>query len=181
MTLKIFCFLFLTFFLTTVAYSQNGPNFIEIKDLYEKEDGRFYSIQTNQVFNGILIRVINDYKDTISFIEFKKGKAEGAETRYYQQKILHVKAFNYNGFYENEYLEYYENGNLKERGKYKAGNEVGIWYFYFISGQLFMKGKFKDGKKLGKWRIYNTDGTLNKIEYYDKNGKLQRIKEFLAR
>ncbi len=178
MSIKIICLLFLTFQITIDVFSQDRPNFIEIQDLYEKEDGRFYSILTNQVFNGVLIRVINNYKDTISFIEFKNGKAEGSETRYYQQKRLHIKAFNHDGLYENEYLEYYENGNLKERGKYKAGNEIGIWNFYFISGQLSMNGRFDNGNKVGKWRIYNPDGTLKKIEYYNREAKLIRIKVF---
>lgn len=179
MTIKIIYYGFLIILLTPVVYSQDRSNFIEIQDLYEKEDGKFYSNHTHQVFNGILIRMINDYRDTISYIEFKNGKAEGSETRYYQEKKLHVKAYNHEGLYENEYLEYYENGKLKERGRYKAGNEVGKWNFYFSSGQLYMKGKFDDGSKVGKWRIYNPDGTLNKIECYDKDGKLQVIKDCL--
>jgi antitoxin component YwqK of YwqJK toxin-antitoxin module len=181
MNIKKIYYGFLIILLTPNVYSQDRPNFIEIQDLYEKEDGKFFIIQNHQVFNGILIRMINDYRDTISYIEFKNGKAEGSETRYYQQKKLHVKAFNHEGLYENEYLEYYENGNLKEHGQYKSGNEDGIWTYYFSSGQLYKKGKFDDGNKVGEWRIYNPDGTLNKIECYDKNGKLQAIKDCLEK
>ncbi|WP_414524106.1 toxin-antitoxin system YwqK family antitoxin, partial [Umezakia ovalisporum] len=155
------------------------PNFIEIQDLYEKEDGKFYSFENHQIFNGILIKTINDYRDTILYIEYKNGKAEGQEIRYYQQTKLQVKAFYHEGLYENEYVGYYENGNLKESGQYKTGNEVGLWKTYFSSGKLFMIGKYNDGNKIGKWSIYNPDGTFNKIECYDKNCKLQLVKDCL--
>jgi len=57
---------------------------------------------------------------------------------------------------------FYENGQLKYKGNFKDGKQVGLWKFYYDAGQLSSKGVFKNGKP---------DGL---IEKYYENGQLRR-------
>lgn len=61
---------------------------------------------------------------------------------------------------EGAWIEYYENGQLKEKRNYKSGKRDGVWVFYSENGQLREKGNYKNGKKEGAWYTYNIDGTV---------------------
>ncbi|MEZ4921395.1 MAG: hypothetical protein R2792_20035 [Saprospiraceae bacterium] len=57
-------------------------------------------------------------------------------------------------------LQYYRNGVLN--GDYRE---------FFPDGTLGVKGKFKNGDPVGKWKFYLENGTLISWRIYDKNGK----------
>jgi antitoxin component YwqK of YwqJK toxin-antitoxin module len=61
---------------------------------------------------------------------------------------------------------FYENDQLKYKGNFKDGKQVGLWKFYYDAGQLLSKGAFKNGKP---------DGLIE--EYYE-NGQLRQKKNF---
>jgi len=65
----------------------------------------------------------------------------------------------YNFFPEGEYITYYENGNIKEKGNYEKGFKTGRWKYYSETGKL----KKEEGWKKGK---------LEKTKEYDEQGKL---------
>ncbi|APG65649.1 hypothetical protein LPB136_09860 [Tenacibaculum todarodis] len=67
------------------------------------------------------------------------------------------------GKYENdiatgEWKRYHENGQLSEIGKYENGIKKGEWKLYHENGQLFCVGKLKNGKIIGKWVFYDEQG-----------------------
>ena len=53
-----------------------------------------------------------------------------------------------------------EDGQIESKGKYKDGEEEGLWVSYYYNGELWDKGKYKNGVRDGEWVSYNTDGTL---------------------
>ena len=63
-------------------------------------------------------------------------------------------------------VEYYENGQLQEKSKFKDGKQHGVFESYYKSGQLEVKAYFKNGK---------VDGVSK--EYYE-NGKLEEEKKW---
>ena len=75
-----------------------------------------------------------------------------------------------NGKFEGEWLEYYENGQLKIKRNYKDDKLEGESLWYHKNGQLESKGNFKDDKKEGEWLHYRSNGKLWR-KYYYKDGK----------
>lgn len=57
-------------------------------------------------------------------------------------------------------LQYYKNNILE--GDYRE---------FFPNGNLGTKGKFKNGNPIGRWEYYLKNGTLISWRIYDKNGK----------
>lgn len=64
------------------------------------------------------------------------------------------------GLRNGEWTSFYENGQVKNRGRYLAGQKEGMWSGYYRSGQLFYRGAYKANKKDGPWVSYYEDGTL---------------------
>ncbi len=53
-----------------------------------------------------------------------------------------------------EYLEFYDNGHLKSKGKYKDGQMHGNWEFYRRDGSLMRSGRLEKGEPVGKWQTF---------------------------
>lgn len=64
------------------------------------------------------------------------------------------------GLRHGEWTSFYENGQVKNRGRYLLGQKEGMWLGYYRSGQLFYQGAYKADKKDGPWVSYYEDNTL---------------------
>ena len=65
--------------------------------------------------------------------------------------------------------EYYENGILKSKGKYKDGKRIEEWEYYFINEKIQQKGKYlKNEKPTGLWIWYYKEGNILREEYFRK-------------
>jgi len=73
-------------------------------------------------------------------------------------------------------VDYYENGQLKERGNYKDGEREGTVELYYPSGQLFVTGNLKDGERDGLYENYRANGQLNEKTNY-KDGEADGLYE----
>ncbi len=56
------------------------------------------------------------------------------------------------------FIEYYKNGGIKAKGKYKGSKMNGAWEFFRIDGSVMRTGSFKDGKQSGTWITYDAKG-----------------------
>ncbi len=87
---------------------------------------------------------------------------------------------------------YYEDGQLKEFGKYLDGNKTGEWKSYHDNGRLAAIGKYLDGIKTGEWKnyhylneqLYSIGTYANGIptgewKYYWSNGQLEKSGKYL--
>lgn len=63
---------------------------------------------------------------------------------------------------EGPWVNYYDDGQLDNKGVYENGRKEGPWVSYWSNGQLSYKGVFKNGRKEGPWVSYNKDGNAYK-------------------
>jgi antitoxin component YwqK of YwqJK toxin-antitoxin module len=67
------------------------------------------------------------------------------------------------------YLEYYENGNIKVSGYYRAQIDTMIAVMYTMDAnynEIEIKARAASSKPAHKWRYYNSEGKLEKEEVY---------------
>lgn len=70
------------------------------------------------------------------------------------------------GIPNGNYEEYYDSGEIKERGKYKDGEIVDTVYVYHKNGSVKMKGTLLEGIDNGWWYFYDEKGNLIKKNEY---------------
>ena len=59
-----------------------------------------------------------------------------------------------------EYLQNYENGQLKVKGNFNSeGLLTGNWKYFFNNGQLWRDETYNNGIKVDKWIYYEPTGT----------------------
>ena len=56
------------------------------------------------------------------------------------------------------FIEYYKNGGIKAKGKYKGAKMHGRWEFFRVNGSLMRSGSFIDGKQSGTWTTFDAKG-----------------------
>lgn len=76
------------------------------------------------------------------------------------------------------YVEYFENGQKFQEGRFKRGVFVGEWNYWHPSGQLRRSIQFNNGKADGQIELFREDGTLQEIQTYDKGVRKGLWKSF---
>lgn len=61
-----------------------------------------------------------------------------------------------------EFKQFYANGRLKAKGKYRDGQMHGKWHFWRTNGTLLRSGSFTNGKQTGTWITFNAAGEPHK-------------------
>jgi uncharacterized protein YdhG (YjbR/CyaY superfamily) len=113
-------------------------------------------------FNFRLEKELEKYEQTKGSIHFDLEKSIPKPLI---NKILLEKIKQINASYpkkSGEFLEFYANGVLKARGKYKAGKLHGDWKWFRKSGVIMRSGSFKDGAQVGTWTTYDAKGKIYK-------------------
>jgi uncharacterized protein YdhG (YjbR/CyaY superfamily) len=81
------------------------------------------------------------------------------------RKILKERISQINDSYpkkSGEFLEFYDNGALKAKGRYKNGKLHGSWQWFRRTGVIMRSGSFKDGVQTGTWITYDVKGKIYK-------------------
>ena len=81
------------------------------------------------------------------------------------KKLLLSRIEQINGSYPKKnglFIEYYKNGGVKARGKYKGKSMHGRWEFFRQDGSIMRTGSFKEGKQSGEWITYDSKGKVVK-------------------
>jgi len=117
---------------------------------------------------------------------FVPRRLSGENSRYAQwnkeQPIVNGKPINQydmDGLKQGNWEEYWNNGEIEERGSYKDGKEDGIWEKYWSNGQLQYKGSYKNGERYGVWEWYNYDGQLEFKSSYENINESETPKKKL--
>lgn len=71
-----------------------------------------------------------------------------------------------NGKEEGEWLNYWENGRLKDKTTFKNGQLDGAWESYSPESVLKLKGNYKNGYKVGEWTSYFNNGRLKEKQHF---------------
>lgn len=69
-----------------------------------------------------------------------------------------------------EWKNFYDNGNVKEKGQYDDNRRTGSWEFSNLEGRIIQTGQYRNGRPEGLWKWYFPDGSiLREEEYYQGN------------
>ena len=69
------------------------------------------------------------------------------------------------------YLNYFENGVVKDSGYYKEGLREGLWVHRADVRSGTWKGMYKHGIRQKEWKYYNTTGRLLLIVFFNNKGE----------
>lgn len=109
-------------------------------------------------FNARLKEELKMYKQTKGSIHFELEKSVSKPL---VRKILDERIKQINGMFpkkSGEYLEFYPNGVLKAKGKYKKNKLHGDWKWFRKTGVIMRSGSFIDGEQSGIWITYDSKG-----------------------
>lgn len=145
-------------------YFSNGNVQIEGKYVDGKEEGLFQLF-----YNDKKPHIITNYKD---------GKYVGTRKTYFSNGNINV-IENYSstqkGDYGDRYVRegvyetYYEDGKLREEGKYVNDKKNGTWKNYDYDGNLSTAENYQNGEKEGAYELYYQGRIREK--YTNKKGK----------
>jgi uncharacterized protein YdhG (YjbR/CyaY superfamily) len=113
-------------------------------------------------FNARLKKDLEKYEQTKGSIHFEVGVSIPKPLL---NKILRERIIQINSTYpkkSGEYLEFYTNGVLKAKGKYKGGKLNGDWKWFRKTGVIMRSGSFKNGEQRGTWITYDAKGKIYK-------------------
>jgi len=113
-------------------------------------------------FNSRLEKDLQKYVQTKGSIHFEGDKSIPKPL---VSKILAEKIQQINDSYpkkNGEYLEFYSNGVLKAKGKYKGNKLHGDWKWFRKTGVIMRSGTFKNGEQTGTWITYDVKGKIYK-------------------
>ncbi|MBS4065482.1 MAG: hypothetical protein KGZ74_13025 [Chitinophagaceae bacterium] len=69
------------------------------------------------------------------------------------------------------YMNYFENGVVKDSGYYKEGLREGLWVHRADVRSGTWKGMYKHGIRQKEWKYYNTTGKLLLIVFFNNKGE----------
>jgi uncharacterized protein YdhG (YjbR/CyaY superfamily) len=119
-------------------------------------------------FNSRLKNDLTKYEQTKGSIHFDLEKPFPKPLI---KKILKARIEQINDSYpkkSGEYLEFYPNGVLKAKGKYKTGKLHGDWKWFRKTGVIMRSGSFKSGEQIGTWITYDAKGKIYKKTSFAK-------------
>ena len=119
-------------------------------------------------FNSRLKAELEKYEQTKGSIHFDKEKAIPKPL---VNKILAARIEQINDSYpkkSGEYLEFYPNGVLKAKGRYKTDKLHGDWQWFRKTGVIMRSGSFKSGEQVGTWITYDGKGKIYKETKFSK-------------
>jgi antitoxin component YwqK of YwqJK toxin-antitoxin module len=76
------------------------------------------------------------------------------------------------------YINYHENGAVKDSGNYVNGLKQGIWKETHAHNDFTGVGFYRDGVKTGQWKYYSKDGLLKYTARYNRSGKQMSTHHF---
>ena len=82
-----------------------------------------------------------------------------------------------NALLDGLYMNYFDNGQVKDSGYYQKGIREGYWIHRESPDMETMAGAYRHGLKDQEWKIYSQDGILLQIMFYRK-GTLRWQKQF---
>ncbi len=117
-------------------------------------------------FNDLLKKELEKYEQTKGSVHFELKKSISKPLI---NKILDERIKQINDSYPKktgEFLEFYANGVLKAKGKFKNEKLHGDWQWFRKTGVIMRSGSFKYGAQVGIWTTYDANGRVYKNTDY---------------
>lgn len=109
--------------------------------------------------------IANKFANDLSKFKVSKGTIQFEKEKPFPptllKKILLARLDQINESYPKKnglFIEYYKNGGIKAKGKYKGAKMHGEWEFFRVNGSLMRSGSFIDGKQSGTWTTFDAKG-----------------------
>ena len=109
-------------------------------------------------------------KDLIKTMEEHGGYHMLGIDNYPNGRVMRVVPYNQQGIYDGEFRQYYESGQLAQKGSYKNGLGQGEYIWYYEEGSIRQKAFYKDDKIEGQVLWYFPSGKIAQTVNY-VNGK----------
>ncbi|MCY7008126.1 toxin-antitoxin system YwqK family antitoxin [Fusobacterium simiae] len=100
----------------------------------------------------------------------QQGQHDGEFLQYYESGQLAQKGTYKNGLGQGDYIWYHENGQIKQKSFYKDDKIEGTVSWFFPSGKIAQTANFKNGKEDGELIEYYENGQIKEKRFYI-NGK----------
>lgn len=130
-------------------------------------------------------------KDLIKTMEEHGGYHMLGIDNYPNGRVMRVVPYNQQGIYDGEFRQYYESGQLAQKGSYKNGLGQGEYIWYYEEGSIKQKAFYKDDKIEGIVTSFFPGGKIAQtvnyvdgkregelIEYYE-NGKIKEKRFYI--
>ncbi len=104
-----------------------------------------------------------DYGDGVS----PTAGYSGVWEVYWPNRRIKLRAYYLHGKEEGEYLCFWENGHIAQRGCMLAGECTGVWVDYDYDGNKSLEGEYVHGKH-GVWRSFWSDGCVMSEEEFHR-------------
>jgi antitoxin component YwqK of YwqJK toxin-antitoxin module len=99
-----------------------------------------------------------------SNVENRENNNKGTDVRFYPNGMIMSKGKKYDG----EYIEYFENGQIKAKENYLNGAHNGNFFYYYKNGNMRLKITYEMSALNGEYIQYYENGQIKKIEYFEK-------------
>ena len=92
---------------------------------------------------------------------------------WYKTRSVHSSQDNYAGeLLDGDYIRYYPNNQLAEKGTYTKGLREGLWTTWYPNGNLASKSRWKQGREHGKFLQWDSLGTALEHGKYRRGNKV---------
>ena len=136
-------------------YPEKNKKMVPIKEWVELD-----KINLNEFIEDIKFHFSKDLKNVN--IQFEIYKSENVPNIIYSD-VTRLKQINDSYPKKNGlFIEYYKNGGIKTKGKFKGKLMTGKWDFFRQDGSLMRSGSFKNNKQVGEWITFDSKGKVVK-------------------
>jgi antitoxin component YwqK of YwqJK toxin-antitoxin module len=70
------------------------------------------------------------------------------------------------------FLNYYDNGMVRDSGYYKYGLRNGVWIHREKDGS-YESGLYKNGMKQQEWKVYDANNNILSVAFFDRKGLME--------
>jgi uncharacterized protein len=128
---------------------------VDVRRKINPKTGKIASI--GSYVNGLKDGVHRQYDDAGNVVSSQLYRAD---------RLLAEGIYDEQGRKQELWKYYYEDGSIKETGKYKDNLKIGTWKYLFVDGSTEQTGAYALGKPTGLWNWYYPDGSMRKEASY---------------
>lgn len=109
---------------------------------------------------GLKNGITSIYSEGILYdeVEFKNDKKNGRHSHYSSPKQLNYYQEYKDGYFDGEYVLFFEDGSIKQKGKFVHGRCVGEWLIFYSNGAIMEKTVYASFSAKYREIKYNQDG-----------------------
>lgn len=142
-------------------------------DKYKRISQEFHRPHPKMPNYGLTNLYLKDRKQALRFTRSTYSFKEN------DSQDIHIPVFR-NCLHHGVFINYFENGSLRDSGVYKDGLREGVWIESNGVENGYSTGFYKKGQKTGTWKVYDKRKNLLKIIHYS-NGNSKWQKDFTGK